>query len=104
MPDLPGAISLSELVQQTADELRKVKHQAPKDGAVLEFKECELELAVTFSGEGGAGLKFWIVSTEAKVSAEQVSKIKLSFSAVEGSRVQAAAKRAGPAKKPIRRK
>ena len=96
-------ISLSDLVKQTADELRKVSELPPPPGkAVMQFQECELELAVTVAGEAEGGIKFWVLTAGTKVSGEKVSRIKLKFTALPKSRIQAQATRKGPAKKPER--
>lgn len=50
----------------------------------MEFKGCELELAVTIKGEAGAGIRFWVVDASTKVAAEKVSKVKLSFGPIAG--------------------
>jgi Trypsin-co-occurring domain 2 len=73
MPAKMSGVTLSELVKYTASELRKVKQESPKDGLpVMQFKECELELKVTISAEGGGGIKFWIITAGANVSKETV--------------------------------
>jgi hypothetical protein len=50
----------------------------------MEFKGCELELAVTVKGETGGGIRFWVIDASAKIGAERVSKIKLSFGPIAG--------------------
>lgn len=74
--------SLADLIESAANELREA-HKRPREGdPVMEFKGCELELAVTVKGEAGAGIRFWVVDASTKVAAERVSKIKLSFGAI----------------------
>jgi hypothetical protein len=85
----PG-FTLAQLIQSTADELRKVKADKSAD-AVMQFTGCELELAVTIGTEGGGGIKFWLVDLSAKASAESVSRVKLSFGPIPGTSIAAAA-------------
>ena len=74
-----SGFSLADLIESTANELREA-HKRPRQGdAVMEFKGCELKLAVTVKGEAGAGIRFWVVDASTKVAAERVSKIKLSL-------------------------
>ena len=66
-PERPG-IPLSKVVQDLrAELLAAVAEGAGKD---LRFKlqpiELELEIAMTWSGEAKAGVKFWIVMSEPK--------------------------------------
>jgi hypothetical protein len=98
-----NSVTLSELVEYAADELRRVKQKKPAAGGpVMQFKECELELTVTVSNEGEGGIKFWIVTAGAKVSKETTSVIRLKFESLAGDPVQAAAQQVGPAPKPQR--
>lgn len=76
--------SLAELIRSTADEIREARHQPGTADAVMEFKGCELELAVTMKGEAGVGIRFWVVDASTKVAAERVSKVKLSFGPIAG--------------------
>ena len=59
MPSDQIGLSLSDLLLHAADEVRE---ESVSRQPVMQFEECELELAVTLTGEGGAGVKFWIVS------------------------------------------
>jgi Trypsin-co-occurring domain 2 len=77
------SFTLAELVDKTADELRKIKDKPQRD-AVIRFNGCELELSVTLKAEVGGGIKFWLVDASTKVAGETVSKVKLSFVPVEG--------------------
>ena len=83
-----NGFELSALIEHTANELRKAQASVESKGAkpVLQFSGCEIELAVTVSAEAGGGIKFWVVDTSAKVAGETVSKIKLSFGGLTGSR------------------
>jgi hypothetical protein len=77
-PEGPG-IPLCKVVQDLrAELLAAVAEGAGKD---LRFKlqpiELELEIAMTWSGEAKAGVKFWIVDVGAKGSAERKTTQKL---------------------------
>jgi hypothetical protein len=45
--------TLSELIVSTSSELRVAHEQAKDKDAVMLFKGCDLELAVTLKGEAG---------------------------------------------------
>jgi len=76
-------ISLADFVKTTADELRRVRSEAPQDGsAVIELRECELEVEGVVKAEAGGGFKVWILSAEAKASVEASTKVHLKFGAV----------------------
>jgi len=70
----------------------------------MQFEKCELELAVTVSGEASTGIRFWLIDAGAKIKGETVSKVKLSFGPVPGQSNVYLANRPGgkgaPFKKP----
>ena len=80
-------VTLSELIESTAAELHKV--QPRMDDPVMEFTGCELELAVTLKKEGKGGIRFYVVSAEASVAAEMVSRVTVTFRAPQGRRALA---------------
>ena len=80
--------TLGQLIEQTAAELRELQKK-PQEDAVMQFTNCELELAVTVSAELGGGIKFTLIDLSAKGSAENVSKIKLSFEPLSGKMIAA---------------
>jgi len=96
--------SLSEIIESTANELRKARDNVKGQDAVMQFNGCELELAVTVRGEAGGGIKFWVVDASTKIAGETVSKVKLSFGAIPGRIQQFLVERAnigpGPAAPP----
>ena len=82
-------VSLTELVQDVARQLRELKKQQPPPGeAVIGFKECEVELSVGATVEVGGGIKFWVLEVSGKGSTSATHKIKLTFSAL-GAGIQA---------------
>jgi len=72
-------IGLGDLITRTANEIRKARDAAPKDDPVLTLSGCELELSVTVSAEGSAGIKVWLLDLSAKGDLERSSKITLKF-------------------------
>jgi hypothetical protein len=76
------SFTLTQLIERTADELRKLKKKPPAD-AVMQFRGCELELAVTLSAEAGGKIKFWLAEVSSQAKGETVSRIKLSFGPLE---------------------
>ncbi len=76
---VPG-LSLSELIQSTAAELREARSTG--EDAVIELAECEMELSVSAAAEGKGGIKFWLIDAGASVKGETVSKIRLKFKPV----------------------
>jgi len=82
-------VSLTELVEDTACQLRDLKARQPTPGdAVISFKECALELSVAASLEAGGGIKFWVVEALGKGVTSAAHKITLTFTAAgEGIRV-----------------
>lgn len=85
---MPG-LELSEIIQNTAEQLRKARKQTDDPDAVMQFKGCDIELSVTVKAEGGGGFKFWIIDASAKAAKENASKIKLSFGPIDGKAWQA---------------
>jgi NTP-dependent ternary system trypsin peptidase co-occuring protein len=78
-------IGLGDLILTTAQEIRKARDQSAKLGdPVLTLEGCELELKVTISAEGGAGIKVWLLDLSAKGNAERASTITLRFGPAPG--------------------
>jgi hypothetical protein len=74
----PG-IPLSKAIQDLRGEL--LAALAEGAGKDLRFKllpiELELEIAMTWSGDASAGVKFWVIDVGAKGSAERATTQKL---------------------------
>jgi len=77
--DNSSALSLDVIVRDVATQLHKLRSKPPVDPVII-LKECEIELSVKATVEGGGGIKFYIFSAEAKAGSEQASKITLKFS------------------------
>jgi hypothetical protein len=98
---VPKLISLPDLVKGAADDLRKIHADEPKD-TVMQFSECEVELAVVATAEADGKVKFWVVEAGAGVSYENSQKVKLKFTAIPGRGIQAEAVGEGSAPLPKR--
>jgi hypothetical protein len=94
MANVTPKFTLGQLIEQTAQELRELKNN-PREDAVMQFSNCELELAVTVSAEVGGGIKFTLFDFSAKGSAENASRIKISFGPLPGQIIAALARTGG---------
>jgi hypothetical protein len=75
-----AGIGLGDLILTTAQEIRKARDESAKSGdPVLTLEGCELELKVTISVEGSAGIKVWLLDLSTEGSAERASTITLRF-------------------------
>jgi hypothetical protein len=75
-----AGIGLGDLILTAAQEIRKARDKSAETGdPVLTLEGCELELKVTISAEGGAGIKVWLLDLSTKASAERASTITLRF-------------------------
>jgi hypothetical protein len=98
----PKLVSLPDLVKTTADDLRAIRNAQPED-TVMQFTECEVELAVVASADVDGKVKFWVVEAGAGISYENSQKVKLKFTAVPGKPgIQAPAVVEGSARLPDR--
>jgi NTP-dependent ternary system trypsin peptidase co-occuring protein len=99
---LPKLISLPDLVKSAADDLRAIRTAEPKN-SVMQFAECEVELAVVATAEADGKVKFWVVEAGAGVAYENSQKVKLKFVAIPGQPgIQAPAVAEGTAPLPKR--
>jgi hypothetical protein len=86
--EAPKLISLPDLVQSAADDLRRIHAEQPDD-AVMQFTECEVELEVVASVDAKGKVKFWVVEAGGGASYENSQKVKLKFAALPGKVIQA---------------
>lgn len=93
------ALSLSELINDVANELRIAQSLSQEKSPVMGFTECELELQVNIATEGKAGIKFWIIDIGGGANKEKTHTIKLKFSALDSNRLTYAVKGTKAAKK-----
>lgn len=83
-----AGIGLGDLIVRTAEEIRDARNRSAATGdPVLKFEGCELELKVTMSAEGGAGIKVWLLDLSAKGRAEHASTITLRFGPTSDGKV-----------------
>jgi hypothetical protein len=84
-PQAPPALRVAYLLQELADEFRGLRAAAIDDGKpdVLTATKCTLELGLTWTVEGSAGVKFWVLELGAgakRVSSQKVT-IEMSLAA-----------------------
>lgn len=84
-PQAPPAVRVAYLLQELADEFRGLRAAAIADGKpdVLTATKCTLELALTWTVEGSAGVKFWVLeigSGAKRVSSQKVT-VEMSLAA-----------------------
>lgn len=94
---------LSELIESVSKDLKAAKKADIKDATML-FSKCEIELAVSVTDVTGGGLQFGVVGLGAKVSAEEVSRIKLTFDANPSNALGYRVQRKGAGPEPRQRK
>lgn len=84
----PEGIGLGDLITRVATEIRQARDAAPKNDPVLALTDCELELTVTMTAEGSAGIKVWLLDISGGGSVERASKITLKFGPAPGGAPQ----------------
>lgn len=97
------ALSLSELINDVANELRIAKSLSADKAPVMEFTECELELQVNIAVEGNAGIKFWIIDIGGGAKQEKTHTIKIKFNALANNRLAFPSVRETKPAKPIKK-
>ncbi|MFN3988116.1 MAG: trypco2 family protein [Rhodocyclaceae bacterium] len=87
MMNLASGIELAEVIKHVSDQLIAADEHARERGyPVMQFDECEVELAVRVSGEGGAGVKILVFEAGAKGEIEHANRIRIRFKPVPGGR------------------
>jgi hypothetical protein len=81
LPDLLANLSAQLIAAHDAAQAR--------GNPIMQFEECEIELAVKLEISGKAGVKFWVVELGAGAKAEHSSKIKVKFKPLPGMSLQA---------------
>ena len=87
------AISLTELIRNVSNELRKAAKLNEKENAVMKFTECELELQVNITVDGKAGLKLWVVDLEGGIQKNNSHTIKVKFNSLDNNVILYSTKR-----------
>lgn len=72
-------IELAKLIQTLADQLRSARDTANKDDPIIDLAECELEMAVEVTNEGGAGIKVWVFELGGRRSKLNSNTVKVRF-------------------------
>ncbi|HSX25094.1 MAG TPA: trypco2 family protein [Candidatus Andersenbacteria bacterium] len=89
-------IPLADLLAHISDELFAADAAARKRGkSAMQFKECELEFAVTAEVKANAGIKVWVINVGAGEKNSNTNKIKIKFDRNPQNVIQAAHKAAG---------
>lgn len=78
------SIELSNMIAEVGDQIRKADTFAKEnDRAVMEFIECELEIAFEISAESGGQLKVLAVQLEGAKKQNNTHRITLKYKALE---------------------
>jgi len=102
--DAKQRIPLSKMIGQLRTELLQAQGEA--EGSNLRFLiediEIELHLMTTQEGEGGVGIKFWLLDANAKgkVADVETQKVKLKLKAVKAGTEESYKIHSGPTPKP----
>lgn len=72
-------IELAKLIQTVADELRSARDNANKGDPIIDLVDCELEMAVEVTNEGGAGIKVWVFELGGRRSKLNSNTVKVRF-------------------------
>lgn len=71
-------IELSDMISYVIGQLRDA-HQQAYENYTLSLDDCTIEMNVTVTKEGGAGIKAYVVTLGGSVSAERVHKVVARF-------------------------
>jgi hypothetical protein len=86
-------IPLADLLAHISDELFAADAAAKKRGkAAMQFKECELEFAVSAEVKADADIKVWVINLGAGAKNTHSNKMKIKFERNPQSAIQAAHK------------
>ena len=81
---------LADVLANVAEELVRADEMARSRGrAVMQFEECEVELAVTVEVEAEGGFKVWVVNLSGKAKREEANSLRVKMKAIPGSPIQA---------------
>lgn len=72
-----GSIDIGKFLEELRAQLVAVQQRHSGEAAVFQIEEIEAEVAFTVSTEAGGGVKFWVVSADAKVAGEATHRVKL---------------------------
>lgn len=72
-------IELANLIQTVADQLRAARDKANKADPIIDLAECELEIAVEVTNEGGAGIRVWVFELGGRRTKLNSNTVKVRF-------------------------
>ncbi|KCZ59576.1 trypco2 family protein [Hyphomonas chukchiensis] len=78
---MQNEVEISDLISKLASGIRQAEKTSRQSGEkpTIALSACEIELYVEAQVESGGGIKFWVVSAEAKGGLKRSHKIKLTF-------------------------
>jgi Trypsin-co-occurring domain 2 len=71
-------IELSDMISYVIGQIR-VAHQEADEDYTLSLDDCTIEMNITVTKEGGAGIKAYVVTAGASISSERVHKVVARF-------------------------
>jgi hypothetical protein len=76
---------LASFIDQVAQQLLAAEAKARGRGDhVMQFEECELEMAVSIDKDGRAGIKVWVLELGAGAKKTDANTIRVKFKRIEG--------------------
>lgn len=83
-------LQLPDLLAHLSEQLVAVDRAARERGQpIMQFEECEVELAVKLEVGVQGGVKFWVMELGTKAKTEHSNKIKVKFKPLAGTTLQA---------------
>jgi hypothetical protein len=76
--DAGADIELSDMVSYVISQIQTA-HQRAASQYTLSLDECTIEMNVTVTREGGAGIKAYVVEIGGSMAAERVHKVTVQF-------------------------
>ena len=81
-------VELADLIDHVAEQLAEAERRAgEREGPVMKFQECELELAVSLETGGQGGLKVWVLELGGGRTKTNSNTITVKFGALPGGLV-----------------
>jgi hypothetical protein len=103
MADSDDKLPLSRLIEAVTAELHKAEEKARKEReagtrqpAIMEFEECELEMAVEIEAAAKAGVDVWVFKLGGGVKKTDANTIKVKFKRLEGAQLTYPSLKEGP--------
>jgi hypothetical protein len=78
-------VELADVLEHIAEGLIDANRRAAERGrATMEFEECEVELALSYTSGGEAGLKIWVLNAGGEMKRTESNTLRLKFKAIPG--------------------